>query len=357
MLLLTGGTTGVPKAAMISRRMFETNIFDTITAWGLTPGDCTVVATPMFHAGVNALATPLLALGGRIAILESFTPDSYLKLAAAAKVTIHFAVPTMFQRLVEDGGFSSHDFSQVKYAITGGSACSEAVRLAFERLGVKFKLGYGMTEVGVNCFCISLDVALEQANSVGFPMPHLEAVIRDENGLEVAPNTVGELTLRGGQVMSGYWHKPQETALALRDLGDGGAAWLFTGDLAERDEQGRYFIVGRRKEMFISGGENVYPIEIESLLAQHPSILESAVMGVPDARWGEVGLAAIVLRNDHNLFEDELKTFLKQRLASYKVPKYYRWLPALVKNAAGKVLKNVLSEQFKSELLESGNPA
>jgi fatty-acyl-CoA synthase len=300
----------------------------------------------MFHAGVMALATPLLALGGRIAILESFTPDSYLELAAAAKVTIHFAVPTMFQRLVEDNGFSSHDFSQVKYAITGGSACSESVRLAFERLGVKFKLGYGMTEVGVNCFCISLAAALEQANSVGFPMPHLEAVIRDENGLEVGANTVGELTLRGEQVMSGYWHQPQETALALRDLGDGGAPWLFTGDLAQRDEQGRYFIVGRRKEMFISGGENVYPFEIERALLEHPAILECAVMGVPDQRWGEVGLVAIVFRAGQTVLEADLKSFLKERLAGYKVPKHYLFVSTLPKSAAGKILKRDLLEQF-----------
>ncbi len=346
MLLFTGGTTGIPKAAMISRRMFETNVFDTISAWGLTPEDCSLVATPMFHAGVMALSTPLLALGGRIAILESFTPEGYLELAATAKVTIHFAVPTMFQMLVEDPRFSSHDFSQVKYAITGGSACSEAVRLAFKGLGVKFKLGYGMTEVGVNCFCISLAAALEQPNSVGFPMPHLEAVIRDENGIEVVPNTVGELTFRGDQVTDGYWNMPLETELALRDLDDGGKAWFFTGDLAQRDDAGRHFIVGRRKEMFISGGENVYPFEIERALLEHPAILECAVMGVADQRWGEVGLAAVVLRPNQTVLEADLKSFLKERLAGYKIPKHYLFAPTLPKSAAGKILKRDLLEVF-----------
>jgi fatty-acyl-CoA synthase len=350
MLLFTGGTTGIPKAAKISRRMFETNIFDTITAWGLTSQDCTVIATPMFHAGVNALAIPLLAIGGRIAILESFTPKNYLELAAAAHATIHFAVPTMFQRLVEDAAFSSHDFTEVKYAITGGSACSESVRLAFQARGVAFKLGYGMTEVGVNCFCSSLLEARENPDSVGFPMPHLEAVIRDEHGLEVAPNTVGELTLSGPQVTSGYWNMPLETAQTLQNLN--GQTWLFTGDLAMRDHAGRHFIVGRRKEMFISGGENVYPNEIERALLEHPAMLECAVMGLPDQRWGEVGLAVIVLRDKQNILEHDLKTFLKERLAGYKIPKHYLFVSKLPKSAAGKILKRDLLEQFLN--LEKG---
>jgi fatty-acyl-CoA synthase len=343
MLLFTGGTTGVPKAAMVSKRMFETNIADTLTAWGLTPDDCSVITTPMFHAGVNALCTPLLAMGGRVALLEAFNPTAYLQAARDANATIHFAVPTMFQMLVQDDSFAGFDWSGAKYAITGGSPCPEPVREAFKARGVRFKLGYGMTEVGVNCFAITLEDAERHPASVGFPMMHLQAVIRGADDQEVAPGEVGELTLSGPQVCAGYWHKPLETTESFRTLADG-QMWLFTGDLAKRDDQGRHVIVGRRKEMFISGGENVYPAEIERVLYDHAGVLECAVMGVPDARWGEVGLACVV--TSETLEPDALRAFLKSRLAGYKVPKHIMILESLPKSAAGKVLKNDLARAF-----------
>jgi fatty-acyl-CoA synthase len=343
MLLFTGGTTGVAKAAMVSKRMFETNIADTLTAWGLTPDDCSVIATPMFHAGVNALCTPLLAVGGRVALLEAFNPTAYLQAARDANATIHFAVPTMFQMLVQDDGFADFDWSGAKYAITGGSPCPEPVREAFKARGVRFKLGYGMTEVGVNCFAITLEDAGRNPASVGFPMLHLQAVIRGADDQEVAPGEVGELTLSGPQVCAGYWNKPLETTESFRTLADG-HMWLFTGDLAKRDDHGRHVIVGRRKEMFISGGENVYPAEIERVLYDHAGILECAVMGVPDARWGEVGLACVV--SSKALEPDALRAFLKSRLAGYKVPKHITILESLPKSAAGKVLKNDLARAF-----------
>ena len=360
MLLFTGGTTGTPKAATIPRRMFEANIVDTVTAWGLEPSDCSVIATPMFHAGVNALCTPLLAVGGRVALLEAFNPKAYLQAARDVNATIHFAVPTMFQMLVQDEGFEGFDWSGAKYAITGGSPCPEPVREAFEARGVRFKLGYGMTEAGVNCFAITLEDARRNPASVGFPMPHLQAVIRGADNQEVAPGEVGELTLCGPQVCAGYWNKPLETAESFRTLADG-QTWLFTGDLAKRDDHGRHVIVGRRKEMFISGGENVYPAEIERALYDHPAVLECAVMGVPDARWGEVGLACVVLRTQENvsseaLEPDALRAFLKSRLAGYKVPKHITILESLPKSAAGKVLKNDLARAFlEQRTLEPAN--
>jgi fatty-acyl-CoA synthase len=342
MLLLTGGTTGVPKAARISRRMFEINLLDTITAWGLEASDATVMATPMFHAGVNALCTPLLAVGGRVALLERFSPEAFLESATAVRASILFAVPTMFQMLTTSSAFADADFSGVKYAIAGGSPCPEPVQAAFAARGVGFKLGYGMTEVGVNCFAQSLEGAKRQPGGVGFAMPHLRAVIRDEHGLEVAPGAVGELTFSGMQVMDGYWHKPLETAEALREID--GETWLFTGDLARLDADGCHFIVGRRKEMFISGGENVYPLEIERVLYEHPTVAECAVIGVPDERWGEVGLAVVVTRDGRLLEEQALQDFLRERLAGYKVPKHLQQLESLPKSAAGKVLKNELRE-------------
>ncbi len=342
MLLFTGGTTGIAKAAQITREMFETNISDTITSWGLEKNDCTIIATPMFHAGVNALATPLLELGGRVAILEKFSPQAYLQMVKDCGCTLLFAVPTMFQKLIESPVFENFDFSQIKYAITGGSPCPNHIREAFYKKGVQFKLGYGMTEAGVNCFTQNLENAQLKPSSVGLPIASLKAVLRDENGDET---DTGELTLSGKQIMSGYWQKPLETAEALRTIN--GQTWLFTGDIATRDSDGHYSIVGRIKEMIISGGENIYPLEIERAIYEHPSILECAVLGVPDTQWGEVALAVVVTRESLSL--EELQTFLRPKLASYKIPKHYLFLSELPKSATGKILKHVLQKQFIAE--------
>ncbi len=342
MLLFTGGTTGIAKAAQITREMFETNISDTITSWGLEKNDCTIIATPMFHAGVNALATPLLELGGRVAILEKFSPQAYLQMVEDCGCTLLFAVPTMFQKLIEFPVFEDFDFSQIKYAITGGSPCPNHIREAFYQKGVQFKLGYGMTEAGVNCFTQNLENAQLKPSSVGLPIASLKAVLRDKNGNEA---TTGELTLSGRQIMGGYWKKPLETNDVLKTIN--GETWLFTGDIATRDSDGHYSIIGRSKEMIISGGENIYPFEIEGSIYEHPNILECAVLGVPDADWGEVALAAVVTRESLSL--EELQNFLRPKLASYKIPKHYLFLSELPKSATGKILKHVLQKQFIAE--------
>lgn len=346
MLLLTGGTTGTPKAAIVTSRGFETNLWDTVAAWGLGPDDATVVATPMFHAAVNALATPLLSIGARIAIQERFDPDEHLLLARDAGATILFMVPTMFGMLVEAPGFAAADLTSLRFAIAGGSPCPLRVRDAFRSRGVRFQLGYGMTEAGVNCFAVSLAEAELKPATVGRPVPHLEAVVRDPDGRAAAPGGTGELTLRGPQVTPGYWRRPAETAAALRELvGDPGGAWLFTGDLARVDADGAFEVVGRRKDMFVSGGENVFPAEIERHLHDHPAVLEAAVVGVPDARWGEVGLACVVARPGLPAPDPEvLRAFLRERLPGYAVPKRVELVPELPKSAAGKVLKRELIE-------------
>jgi fatty-acyl-CoA synthase len=334
MLLFTGGTTGIAKAAQISRAMHNTNLENTVSAWGLSPSDCTIQATPMFHAGLNALAMPLLWVGGRVAILERFSPDAYFALLRQTNATLLFAVPTMFTMLLESPEFAEFDFSGVKYALAGGSPCPEPVRQAFIQRGVLFRLGYGMTEVGVNCFAQS-QTSLSKPDSVGRPMPGLKVVLRDKND---EPCEVGELTFAGKQLMSGYWQKPLESGDVLRVLN--GETWLFTGDLAARDADGDYRIIGRSKEMIISGGENVYPLEVETALYDHPSVLECAVVGVPNQRWGEIVRAVVVVREP--VHPNELRQFLRQRLAGYKVPKEVVLMSELPKSAAGKILKNKL---------------
>ncbi|GAA6740539.1 long-chain fatty acid--CoA ligase [Thermus oshimai] len=343
LLLFTGGTTGLPKGALIPYRQLLLNALETAFAWGLSREDRYVLATPMFHAALNALATPLLYLGGEVVIEERFQPEEYLELLRRHRPTILFLVPTMFAMLLESPAFAETDLSSVRFAISGGAPCPAPVREAFRARGVRFKQGYGLTECGVNCFTFELEEAEAYPESVGRPMPHLWARIVREDGGEAGVGEAGELWLSGGVVMKGYYNRPEENAKVFAF--DGARLWLKTGDLAFRDEGGRYYIAGRKKEMFISGGENVYPVEVERALYDHPAVKEAAVIGVPDPRWGEVGAAFVVLKAP--LDPEALRAFLRGRLAGYKVPKHLFFLEELPKTGPGKVQKEALRKLWE----------
>jgi fatty-acyl-CoA synthase len=284
MILFTGGSTGLPKGAQLPYRQVHGNAADTVAAWGLTADDCAVQATPAFHAALNVLTTPLLHAGGRVDWMETFDAGDYLERATSAGATLLFMVPAMFQALADHAAFARADLSRVRYAITGGAPCPPALRERFTARGIRFHVGFGMTECGVNCFSISADEAVRHPDSVGRPMPGLRAVIRTADGRQAPAGEVGELTLSGPVVFSGYFRRPAETAEALRN------GWLWTGDLARQDRSGLFYICGRRKEMYISGGENVYPAEVEAALAQCQAVAECAVVGIAHPRWGETGL-------------------------------------------------------------------
>ncbi len=341
MILLTGGTTGLPKGAMLPYRQVFYNAVNTVFSWGLRDDDTVVQSTPCYHAAVNVFTTPLFHLGGRTILQGKFDPAEYLRLVEELGATVLFLVPTMYAMLAADPSFRTRDLSGVRWAISGGAACPEPVRRAFAARGVRFRQGYGLTEAGVNCFAITLDQAEERPESVGKPLLHAEAAVRRQDGSVCGPGEVGELTLRGPHVFLGYFDRPEATAQALR------GGWLWTGDLASVDEDGFFTIVGRRKEMFISGGENVFPAEVEAALYDHPAVLECAVLGVNDERWGEVGLAEVVVRPGSNVGKEELREHLLGRLARYKVPKYIELTDELPKSGAGKILKTALRERFE----------
>lgn len=343
LLLFTGGTTGLPKGALLPYRQLLVNALETAFAWGLSREDRYILATPMFHAALNALATPLLYLGAQVVVEERFRPEEYLELVRLHRPTLLFLVPTMYQMLLEAQAFAETDLSSVRFAISGGAPCPAPVREAFRERGVRFKQGYGLTECGVNCFTFELEEAERYPESVGRPMPHLWARLLREDGKEAGVGEAGELWLSGGVVMKGYFRRPEENEKVF--VWDGERLWLRTGDLAYRDEGGRFYIVGRRKEMFISGGENVYPVEVERVLYDHPAVKEAAVVGVPDPRWGEVGAAFVVLREP--VPAEALRAFLKARLAGYKVPKHLIFLEELPKTGPGKVQKEVLKRLWE----------
>jgi fatty-acyl-CoA synthase len=341
LMLYTSGTTGAPKGALLSHRMLTWNAINTQISWGLRESDVAPIFAPFFHAGgLNVLTTPLYHLGGTVVLLQDTSPAAVLRAIAAERCTLVFAVPTVFQQMLESPEFATADLTSVRFCIAGGSSCPLPVIQGFAARGVEFRQGYGLTEVGVNCFSLAPEDALRKAGSVGRPVFHSRARIVDDDDRDVPDGTVGELALAGPHVCSGYWRRPEATAEALR------GGWWHTGDLVRRDDEGYYYIVGRRKDMFISGGENVYPAEIEGVLAGHAGIAEVAVLGQPDVRWGEVGLAVVVPRRPGALTAEEVLAFCDGRLARYKIPKAVVFAPALPRNAMGKVVKAELYARY-----------
>lgn len=333
MILFTGGSTGLPKGACIPYRQTLANCANTAAGWDLRDSDCAIQATPCFHAALNVFTTPLLHLGGRVVLMPQFEPGEYLALAQTHAASLLFMVPTMYQMLAEHPQFARSTLTSVRWAISGGAPCPPPVRAAFAARGIRFRQGYGMTEAGVNCFMITAEEADAHPDSVGRPLVNTEASLLSATGRACGSNEIGELRLRGPHICAGYFEKPAEWSQVFRD------GWLHTGDLAQCDDQGLYRIVGRAKEMFISGGENVYPTEVERELSQCAGVAECAVLGIPHPKWGEVGLAAVVLKPGATADADSLRAALKSRLAGYKVPREFLFLPALPRTGAGKIAK------------------
>ncbi len=335
-LLFTGGTTGTPKAARITYRQVAWNGYTTLVH-EIRKGDVTITHTPMFHTGGLLVYTlPLLTAGGRVVIMDRWDPALCLRLLGREGVTVFFAVPTQYVQMIESPGFAEADLSKLRVLTSGGAAMPAPVRDAWQRRhpGGPFKQGFGMTEFGPGVFSMEPRDALRKAGTVGRINQFVEARVVDEDGHDVADDVVGELFLRGPACCDGYWRDPAASAEAI-DRG----GWLHTGDLVRRDAEGFFTIVGRRKDMFISGGENVYPVEIESVLATHPAVSQAAVVGVPDEKWGEVGHAFGVLKPGAAADAGALVEHVRGKLARYKVPKQVTVVDAMPLSAAGKILK------------------
>ncbi len=340
-ILYTSGTTGVPKGAMLSHRMITWNAINTQISWGLRETDITPTFAPFFHAGgLNVLTTPLYHLGGTVVLLSNSDPQAILRLIERERCTIVFAVPTVFQSMMEHPAFATTDCSSLRFCVTGGSSCPIPVIQGYAARGLEFRQGYGLTEVGVNCFSLAPEDALRKAGSVGRPVFHSRARIVDDEERDVLSGEVGELVLAGPHVCSGYWRRPEATAEANR------GGWWHTGDLVRRDSEGYYYIVGRKKDMFISGGENIYPAEVEAVIVTHPGVLEVAVIPQPDPRWGEVGLAIVVPRVPASLSAEEILNYCAGKLARYKLPRSVYFAESLPRNVMGKVMKAELARVF-----------
>ncbi|HXG94668.1 MAG TPA: long-chain fatty acid--CoA ligase [Blastocatellia bacterium] len=344
-IIYTSGTTGRPKGALLSHRMLMWNSINTNIGWDIVSTDVTTVHAPLFHTGgLNVLTTPLLHIGGTLVILRKFDADEVLEAIERYRCTVFFGVPTMFQMMMDSPRFDRTDFSSIRYFISGGAPCPIPLIEAYQRRGVAFTQGFGLTEVGPNCFRLGLEDAVRKAGSIGLPSFHSEARIVDEGGRDVECGQVGELILSGLHVCSGYWQNSEATAAALVD------GWFYTGDLARRDEDGYYYIVGRAKDMIISGGENIYPAEVEAVLHNHPAIASAAVIGVADVKWGETPVAAVVARAGHCITAEEIIAFCADRLARYKIPRRIFFVDEFPLSGSGKVAKRMLKEEIEKRI-------
>ncbi|TET08331.1 MAG: long-chain fatty acid--CoA ligase, partial [Candidatus Thorarchaeota archaeon] len=282
LIVFTGGTTGLPKGAVLSHRLVFWNSVNTIVSWGLRPDDIQPLLFPLFHTGgINVLLIPFYHLGALSIIMGDFDPEETLRVVESERCTIVIGVPTVFNMISQSSNFKKTNFEHVRLFISGGAPCPVAIMEKYWERGKILKMGYGLTEVGPNNFYLPDDAVKERPTSVGFPAFHCDMKIVDDDNVTLSDEEVGELMLRGPHTFSGYWEEPEESAKVIESDG-----WVHTGDLVKRDSDGFYYIVGRKKDMFISGGENVFPSEIEDVLYKHPAILEAAVIGVPHEKWG-----------------------------------------------------------------------
>ncbi|MCM2278180.1 MAG: long-chain fatty acid--CoA ligase [Oligoflexia bacterium] len=340
LILYTSGTTGSPKGAILTQGSVFWNSINTGLRLNLIQSDVTLAFLPLFHTGGwNVLTTPLLHRGGKSILVRKFDPERVLQLCDSEGVTILFGVPTMMDMMYRTPLFTKASLKTVRYAIVGGEPMPVDLIRTWEAKGIPIRQGYGLTEFGPSVFSLNEEDSIRKIGSIGFPNFYIDVKIVDNDGRELSgADEIGELLLRGPACMAGYWNRPEATAATIQD------GWLRTGDLVRRDAEGYFYVVGRKKDMYISGGENVYPAEIEQFLRSHPKIHEAAVIGVPDARWGEVGKAFLTLHPGQALTEQEMAEYCLGNLAKYKIPKYFRFVKELPKGDSGKILKRALAE-------------
>lgn len=336
-IIYTGGTTGKPKGAVLAHRTILANAINTVISWNLTEKDVTLTSMPMFHTGgLNALSIPLLLVGGKLVITDSFDPVKAIDYINCYGCTVVLFVPTMYHMIFQTEEFNNSSFPSMKTFLSGGAPCPLEIYEVFKKKGIAFKEGYGLTEAGPNNFFIDPVIANEKRGSVGKPMLFNTIKIVDDNGREVEANEVGELLISGKHVFEKHWNNEEATKEAIQD------GWLYTGDLVKKDDQGFCYIVGRKKDMIITGGENVYPLEVEHWLASHPDIQEVAVIGLPDEKWGESVTAFIV--SNFVFIPSDLRDYCAQKLGKYKIPRQFIFLEELPKTHVGKIDKKRLKE-------------
>jgi fatty-acyl-CoA synthase len=340
-IIYTSGTTGRPKGAQVTYGNFFYNAVGMGQAIDLRSEDVNLNVLPTFHiGGLGLYAGPTFHAGGTVVVMRTFDPGKFLQLIEAWKVSVLLLVPSIYLMLAQFPDLGRYDLSSVRRWGSGGSALPPSLVHEYAQKGIVIQQGFGMTETGPTVFLITKEDAVRKAGSVGKPVLHTDVQIMARDGTILGPGEVGELCIRGGNVTTGYWNRHQATEESIVD------GWLHSGDAAMYDEEGFFYIVDRWKDMFISGGENVYPAEVENVIYHHPAVSEVAVIGVPHPQWQEVGRALVVVKEGQTLTEDEVIDFCQGKLARFKIPQSVVFVRSLPRTAAGKVLKRELREMF-----------
>ena len=350
LILFTSGTTARAKGAVLTHaNCFWTNLSLSRTA-ELTSSDTVLAVLPQYHVGGWNIQ-PLLAwwVGATVVLERTFNPGRVLHLIAERAITTMMGVPAHYLLLAQHPEFETTDLTSLTHAIVGGAPMPPSLLSIWHGRGVSLTQGYGLTEASPNVLCLPDEEARVRVGSAGKPYPHVEVAVADpESGVHLAGEATGELLVRGPNVFAGYFDDPEQTTAALRD------GWLATGDLVSRDAGGYFRVVDRLRDLYISGGENIAPAEVESVLLAHPLIADAAVVGVPDDRWGEVGIAFVVARDGVAITINELLEHCRAELAHFKVPAEVHLIEAIPRTSSSKTLRRQLVERWRHEHVAEG---
>ncbi len=344
-IMYTSGTTGDPKGAILSHGNILFGAIHSLVGYGVDKTYKSLVVAPLFHIGaLAASATPVIYAGGALILKSFYNASEVIKLIVSENINYMFAVPVMFQLMAKSEEWDNADFSHVHFFISGGASIPVDVIGKYQKeKGVGFVQGYGLTETG-RLTSLDLEDASRKAGSVGKEVFHIDLRIVHKNGDDVAPGEPGEIVVRGPNVFIGYWNKPKETAEAMA------GGWFHTGDMGRRDEEGFVYVIGRKQELIISSGENIYPAEVERAIQTLPQVREAAAVGMPDpARRGEVVAAFVMLHEGQCLTETELIDAMQGQIAHFKIPKKVFFVDDFPRNSTGKILKKELKKQFTAE--------